>query len=57
MSMEAIARLFRPIIYYIDKLTCKIRSGGDCKVGITLAMIRNGEKNIFRYGGSEEGTE
>lgn len=46
MSMEAIAGLFRPIIYYIDKLTCKIRSGGDCKVDAKVSRWFGMEKRI-----------
>lgn len=35
----------------------KLEAGDDCKVDVALATIRNGEKNIFKYGGNEEGVE
>lgn len=47
MSVEAIAGLSRPIMCYIDKSTCKIRSGGWLQSGRSAReMIRNGEKGI-----------
>jgi len=53
--MKPIAGLSRQIMYYIDKWRVKLETGMIVKW--MFAMIRNGEKGIFKHGGSEEGTE